>query len=90
LFLLQQLDQLSAAHIKGWFATNFCFATHDKSEAVLTEALERLYFGKQAAMHEYHDDCMEAYYARFQEEWDAAQALPTRQPTRGYMVSRSA
>ena len=90
LFLLQQLDQVHADKIKGWFATNFCFASRDKSETVLTEALEKLYFGKQAEMHDYHDDCLEAYYARFPEEQEAAEALPARQPTRGYIVSRDA
>ena len=90
LFLLQQLDQVPGDHIKGWFATNFCFDTQDKSEAVLTKALEKLYFGKQAVMHEYHDDCLEAYYARFPAEQVAAEALPARAPTKGYVVTRTA
>ena len=86
LFLLDQLDQVSGDHIKKWFARNFCFETFDKSEAILTKALEALYFGKQAQLHEYHDDCLEAYYVQYPEEKLEAEAVAVKKATAGYMT----
>ena len=85
LFLLHELDVVSAAYIKGWFDRNFCYATYNKSEAVLSGALASLYFGKQGAMHEYHEQCLDAYYAKYADEKDEADAAPAAEPAGGYV-----
>ena len=85
LFLLHELDVVSAAHINGWFDRNFCYATYNKSEAVLSGALASLYFGKQGAMHEYHEQCLDAYYAKYADEKDEADAAPAAEPAGGYV-----
>jgi hypothetical protein len=86
LFLLHQLDVVREDHIRGWFATNFCFATYDKSEAALTKALEALFFGKAALMGDYHDECLLAYYDEYPAQKVQANAQPPKKATGGYVV----
>ena len=52
----------------------------------MTKALETLYFGKQAQLHEYHDDCLEAYYVQYPEEKLEAEAVAAKKATAGYMT----
>ena len=85
LLLLHELDNVTTAHIQGWFDRNFCYGTYNKSEDVLSKALASLYFGKQGAMHEYHEQCLDAYYVKYPDEMVKAEAAPVAEPSGGYV-----
>jgi len=88
LALLKELDNIPSAHVIGWFKRNYLYDTYDKSEEIITAAMNELLFGDSTRWAAHHEDCLVAYYDKYPQELEAIEAPPKKKAKSGKIKAR--